>query len=189
MRMCVRQCMPLSSNCNYRWYGVVNVVLHEKNVWPLVCGKFWKANRIRKKEYILFIAVLCTHSLSHLYHDCGMSILAMLFLISLHVHIIRPPPLSISPVSDLSRFVSFRWFECAMLLFANGVFVSRSHLISVCTYSRFGIWNEIHTTTSFNWLGISICIRIFRFLFQLTVLITYRQTTHSMNSLLDISGK
>lgn len=45
------------------------------------------------------------------------------------------------------------------------------------------IWNEIHTTTSFNWLGISICIRIFRFLFQLTVSITYRQTTHSMNSL------
>lgn len=45
------------------------------------------------------------------------------------------------------------------------------------------IWNEIHTTSSFNWLGISICIRIFRFLFQLTVSITYRQTTHSMNSL------
>lgn len=49
----------------------------------------------------------------------------------------------------------------------------------------FVIWNEIHTTTPFNWLGISICIRIFRILFSVNR-VDHVSTNNATNSLIQL---
>lgn len=149
------------------WYDVVNLVMH----WPHVINETDIA-KIKLEK-----CPTCTHIL--------------VFKFEFHVVVFFLGLIMVYRM-QYSNFdsLAFRLIYSKMSV----VFICNIDRDTVCLFpkcsSHFRLWfvfiqshgMRIHTTTSFNWLGISICIRIFRFLFQLTVSITYRQTTHPMNS-------